>query len=244
MKTICIDAGNTFVKVAIAEQGDISKVTAIPLADRGALLRYIEALPGAGACILSSVSMADPGLLDILSKHTPYFIELTADTPIPIHNLYVTPDTLGKDRLAAVIGAYSLYPSKDILVIDAGTALTIDFIDAEGNYHGGNISPGLRMRYQALHDYTKRLPLESMSEDFNFIGNSTSSAIIAGVQNGIIFEVNGYVEHFVKQYPGLITIMTGGDVIFFANKIEKPIFADEKLIFIGLEKIVSYNLKR
>ena len=168
-------------------------------------------------------------------------MELTAATPVPINNLYKTPETLGKDRLAAVVGAHSLFPDKDVLVFDAGTALTIDFIDKEGNYRGGNISPGLNMRFRALHDYTQKLFLHSQSDDYQLLGADTPSAIISGVQNGMIFEINHYVHHFVKEFPQLVTILTGGDVNFFVNKIEKRIFAEPNLVFIGLKKIIEFN---
>ena len=155
MKTICIDAGNTLIKVAFMEECSVQSVALFALTDTVGLLRHLDTLPQVEACILSSVSIANREITEALSRKAAYFMELTAATPIPVRNLYKTPETLGKDRLAAIVGAYSLFPGKDILVLDAGTALTIDFIDKEGNYRGGNISPGLNMRFQALHDYTK-----------------------------------------------------------------------------------------
>ncbi|MDR1172473.1 MAG: type III pantothenate kinase [Bacteroidales bacterium] len=241
MKTICIDAGNTLVKVAFMEDGAVRSLASYPVDDACDLLNGIALLPRADACILSSVSIAGREVTDALSQKASYFLELTAQTPIPIRNLYKTPETLGKDRLAAAVGAYGLFPGKDILVLDAGTALTIDFIDRAGNYRGGNISPGLNMRFHALHDHTKKLPLQTQTDDYLLLGDTTVSAIISGVQNGIIFEIDCYMNHFVKQYPELVTILTGGDVIFFANKIEKHIFAEPNLVFIGLEKIIEFN---
>jgi len=237
-----MDAGNTLIKVALMENGAIQSLVSFSLADTVGLLHHIKSLPQADACILSSVSAVDQAVPDVLSQKAVHFMELTADTPIPIRNLYKTPETLGKDRLAAVVGANSLFSGKDILVIDAGTALTIDFVDREGNYHGGIISTGLNMRFRALHEYTKKLPLLSQTGDYNIIGDSTVSAIISGVQNGIIFEVNGYIDHFVKQNPQLVTIMTGGDGNFFVDKIKKHIFAEPNLVFFGLEKITLMNI--
>jgi type III pantothenate kinase len=212
-------------------------------AQNSELETYITSLPQVDACILSSVCAVNQRIVDALSQKARYFMELTATTPVPIRNLYKTPETLGKDRLAAVVGAYSLFPGRDILVIDAGTALTVDFIDREGNYHGGNISPGLNMRFRALHDDTEKLFLQTQTDDYEMIGDTTASAIISGVQYGIIFEINAYVDHFVKKYPTLVTILTGGDTNFFANKIEKHIFAVPNLVFIGLERIVKFNIK-
>ncbi len=243
MKTLCIDAGNTLIKAAVVEQGVIESIAFFDLTDSKGLLSHLAALPRTNACIISSVSVIAPELMAVLFVHSPFFMELTADTPIPVNNLYTTPETLGKDRLAAVVGAYSLYPGRNVLVIDAGTALTIDFLDDQGNYHGGNISPGLHMRFQALHDYTKRLPLLAPSVDYFLLGNSTDSAIIAGVQNGIIFEIDNYINRFDRQYEGLITLVTGGDVFFFADKVKKPIFAKPNLVLIGLEEISRFNFK-
>jgi len=243
MKTICIDAGNTLIKVALMDDGIILSMADFPLDDVGGLLHHITSLPQADACILSGVSAVHEGVVEALMQKAAYFMELTAATPVPVRNLYQTPETLGNDRLAAVVGANSLFPGRDILVFDAGTALTIDFIDREGNYHGGNISPGLNMRFRALHDYTQKLFLQSQTNDYEIIGTSTASAIISGVQNGIIFEINYYINHFVKKIPQLVTILTGGDGIFFENKFERRIFAEPNLVLIGLEKFVNLNFK-
>ena len=205
---------------------------------------YITSLPQVDACILSSVCAMDEKITDILSQKASNFMELTAATPVPINNLYKTPETLGKDRLAAVVGAHSLFPDKDVLVFDAGTALTIDFIDKEGNYRGGNISPGLNMRFRALHEYTQKLFLQSQSDDYQFVGNDSASAITSGVQNGIIFEIDCYIDHFVKQFPKLVTILTGGDVNFLVDKIKRYIFAEPNLVFIGLMKIIEFNINK
>ena len=242
MKSLCIDAGNTFIKIALMEDGAILSLASYSLADTDGLLHYIISLPQVDACILSSVSIVNQGVVDVLVQKALHFMELTATTPVPIRNLYKTPETLGKDRLAAVIGAYALFPGKDILVMDAGTALTIDFIDKDGNYRGGNISPGLNMRFRALHECTQKLSLQAQTDDFLLLGDSTESAIVSGVQIGMIFEMNYYINHFVKEFPQLVTILTGGDGIFFANKIKKRIFAESNLVVIGLENILKFNV--
>ena len=224
------------------EKGAVQSLESFTLADSSGLSRHVRSLPQVDACMLSSVSAVDQEVMDALKQKAVHFMELTEGTPIPIRNLYKTPETLGKDRLAAVVGAYSLFPGKDILVIDAGTALTIDFVDKEGNYHGGIISPGLNMRFRALHEYTKKLPFLSQTDEFEIIGDSTVSAITSGVQNGIIFEVDSYINQFVKKYPQLVTILTGGDVNFFVDKIKKYIFAEPNLVFFGLEKLILINI--
>ena len=224
------------------EDGDILSLASFPHADTIRLLHHVISLPMADACILSNVGAIDLTIIDALMHKSALFMELTASTPIPVCNMYKTPESLGNDRLAAIIGAYSLFPGRDVLVFDAGTALTIDFLDKDGNYHGGNISPGLNMRFRALHDYTKKLFLQTQTDDFQTLGDTTASAIVSGVQNGMIFEMNNYINHFVEKYPDLITILTGGDVNFFVNKINSCIFAAPNLVFIGLEKIIKFNL--
>ena len=223
------------------EDGAIQSLASFSLDDAGGLLQHICAMPMVDACILSSVSAVSQDVIDALTQKAAHFMELTADTPIPVRNLYKTPETLGKDRLAAVVGAYSLFPGRDILVIDAGTALTFDFVDREGKYHGGSISPGLNMRFRALHEFTKKLPLLSQTDDCEMFGDTTASAITSGVQNGIIFEVESYIHQFVNKFPQLVTILTGGDVNFFVGKIKKYIFAEPNLVFLGLEKIIKLN---
>jgi len=223
------------------ENNEMQSLIVFSLDDVDGLLQHAASLPQVDACVISSVISLPQELNHVLKQKAAYFMELTEKTPLPIRNLYQTPETLGKDRLAAVVGAYSLFPGKDILVFDAGTALTIDFIDREGNYRGGNISPGLNMRFRALHENTQKISLLSQSDDYELIGRSTRSAIISGVQNGIIFEMNYYVHQFVNKIPTLVIILTGGDINFFVNKLEKHTFAEPNLIYIGLEKIVRFN---
>ena len=244
MKTICLDAGNSQIKIALIENNAILSLASFMAADYDGLLQYVKSMPQVEASIMSSVSAVNQIIVDEMLKKTTRFMELSAQTPVPIRNLYKTPETLGKDRLAAVVGAHSLFPKKDILVFDAGTALTIDFIDKDGNYHGGNISPGLKMRFRALHDYTQKLFLCSQTDDFQLIGNSTSSAIVSGVQFGMIFEIENYIKQFEKKKTNLVKIFTGGDAFFFADKIKSRIFAEPNLVLIGLNCIINFNLKK
>jgi len=243
MYNICIDAGNTAIKIALTENSVIQSVAAFSLWETDTVVQYLKSLPQADVCIISNVSSVGQAIVDIVMQKSEHFMELTADTPVPIRNLYKTPDTLGKDRLAAIVGALSLFPGKYILVFDVGTALTIDFIDSGGNYHGGNISPGLNMRFRALHEFTQKLPLQSQTDNYQSLGNDTASAIVSGVQFGMVFEMKYYIDQFVKKKPALVKILTGGDINFFENKFETYIFAEPNLVFIGLEKIIEFNYK-
>ncbi|GHT21300.1 type III pantothenate kinase [Bacteroidia bacterium] len=243
MAVICIDAGNSFVKVALMEQAAALSQAVIAVADTEQLQEYIASLPAADGAIVSTVSKPAEEMRNWLVSKVPVCMELTHRTPLPIDNAYRTPETLGKDRIAAVMGAFALYPGKDVLIIDAGTALTIDFLDSQKKYHGGNISPGLKMRFQALHDYTENLPLLTPAAHCRLLGNSTDTAITAGIQNGVIFEIEQYIKHFQKKYPQIIFVITGGDTFFLEDKFKSRIFAEPNLVLIGLENIFNFNLK-
>ncbi len=168
-------------------------------------------------------------------------LEFTPDTPIPIHNRYRTPRSLGADRLAAAIGGTVLKPGKDLLIIDAGTCITYEVVDARGNYWGGNIAPGMQMRLHALHEYTARLPLVSPDGEVPGIGYDTETAIRSGILRGMKYEIEGYIRSMIAKFPHLLVFLTGGDGINFDNTIKNIIFADKYIVPRGLNKILDYN---
>ena len=168
---------------------------------------------------------------------------LTYQTPIPITNMYQTPQTLGTDRLAAVVGAHAIYPDKDVLVIDAGTCITYDFVDKNGSYMGGNISPGLKMRFAALHHFTGKLPLIDDKGDTPTIGYSTETAMRSGVVNGIRNEMAGYIHELKAQYLDLLVLLTGGDALGLDKNFDNIFPSDEWIVARGLNCILNYNEK-
>ena len=194
--------------------------------------------------ILSSVKPADEELRRVLNEEFEQFVELDHCTELPIENLYETPDTLGKDRLAAAIGANELFPDQNLLVIDAGTAITYDLVSKKNQFIGGNISPGLEMRFKALNQFTGKLPLVTYSDDFEPIGRNTIDAIRAGVQNGLLYEMAQNIDFFNRNYQNLHIIMTGGDSIFFDKKLNYSIFVHLNLTLIGLNRILEHNAKK
>jgi type III pantothenate kinase len=238
---LAVDIGNSSVKAGIFRQDQLLETFRMEHFDDQEASRLIRRYSLKNA-ILCSVKNRDRFQWDWLADHFGHFLELTASTPLPIKNEYQTPETLGSDRIAAVAGAYALFENQNVLVIDAGTAITYDFLDAAGHYKGGNISPGLNLRFRGLHEATGQLPLISPQESSPWLGKNTHQAIVAGVQNGLIFEVNQYIEHFTQQYGRLTTILTGGDSNFFDNKLKYTIFAESNLVLIGLNKILKYNL--
>ena len=150
---------------------------------------------------------------------------------------------LGKDRLAAAVGANYLQPGKDLLVIDAGTAITYELIDASGSYLGGNISPGMTTRFRALNLFTEKLPLVVEQEYIPLVGTDTETAIQAGVVNGIVCEMDGYIEMLRLKYPNLLVFLTGGHSFYFERRLKNSIFADINLVLTGLNRILEYNVE-
>lgn len=168
---------------------------------------------------------------------------LDRSTPVPLVLDYDTPETLGMDRLAAAVGAYHLYPNETILVIDAGSCITYDIVEA-GAYKGGVIAPGLKMRMRAMNHFTSRLPdisIEWQDIPLRSPGKSTKECMVNGAYIGMVHEIDGYVEQYMKEYPGLAVILTGGDAIHFESKLKAPIFANLNLVLIGLNRILNHN---
>jgi len=239
---LTIDIGNTRSKIAIFKQNEITESITEKECSVSVLKDLFLKNPEIKSTILSSVKDINPEIIAFLKEKSSYFIDLNKDTPIPIENLYETKTTLGKDRLAAIIGANNIFPNTSVLVVDMGTAITFDFINNKNQYLGGTISLGLEMRFKALNQFTGKLPLLNKKEDYHIIAKTTEDAIISGVQNGIIFETDSYINKLRERYEDLKVILTGGDAIFFDKKLKNAIFVNLNLNFIGLNKILEYNI--
>lgn len=244
MTRLIIDIGNTRCKWVIFDNGQMQTVHFSEALSPALLGTIFSENEGIEEAILSSVRDFPAECRDILTLQTDLFIELSHHTPVPIVNRYKTPETLGLDRLAAAIGAASLFPAKPLLIIDAGTAITIDVVSANNEYLGGNISPGIETRFRALNHFTGKLPLVELSEPFDFIGTDTSSAIRGGVQQGVIFEIDSYIAHFETKHPNLIGIVTGGHAPFLAKQLNKVVILEEYLTLHGLHQILEHNASK
>ncbi|MFN8211284.1 MAG: type III pantothenate kinase [Bacteroidales bacterium] len=182
-----------------------------------------------------------PGFLEeFAGKRSAFYHLLTYRSVIPFSINYKTPETLGTDRIAALAGAFFLYPGSDMLVIDAGTAITFDYI-INSIYEGGNISPGIDMRFKALNSFTGRLPLLTRQESFSFPGETTNDAIIAGVVSGVVYEINEYIRTFEEKHRELKVILTGGDGVFLKKRLEAEVIYVPDLVTIGLNFILEKN---
>lgn len=240
---LAIDIGNTRTKIGVFEgEKLIEKVTTDVIIPE----KIIELTTNHKTenIILSTVAKSlDENLVKILKERF-FFLQLSADTPLPVKNLYKTPKTLGKDRLAAIMGAYSLTPGKNCLVIDAGSCITYDILTAEGNFLGGNISPGVQMRLKAMNAFTENLPKpDNKFTGFNW-GNTTESALLNGANLGTILEIRGFIELCILEFGETNIFLTGGDADFFANKLKKKIFVHSNLVLTGLNKILNYNVEK
>lgn len=235
-----IDIGNTVAKL-VAFDGDE------PLEETRTSNETLAALPAFASkynfeCgIVGTVRELTPEAEKVLQQVNIPILRFNSSTPIPITNRYRTPQTLGSDRLAAAVGASTLKPGKDLLIIDAGTCITYEVIDAQGNYWGGNIAPGMQMRLHALHEHTARLPLVSAEGEVPGMGYDTETAIRSGVLRGMKYEIEGYIKSMRAKYPHLLVFLTGGDKINFDTNIKNIIFADKYIVPRGLNKILDYN---
>ncbi|RZL16136.1 MAG: type III pantothenate kinase [Hymenobacter sp.] len=250
MITLALDLGNTALKYGVFGPEGLreSGLLASPAHLQELWQRILPA-----QAILSSVAdkqdtqpwLAALAATDGLQRILPF---RPGFTPVPVRNAYATPQTLGPDRLAGAVGAAGLRPGQATLVIDAGTALKLDLVTADGTYHGGSIAPGLRMRLQALHTFTGRLPLLELpppSEAVQLIGDSTASCLLSGVVRGTAAEVRGLVAEYRQQHPQLAVLLTGGDAPYLAAALAPlagRIFAVPELVLLGLDKILRYNV--
>ncbi len=237
---LCVDIGNTRVKIGLfrgkklLEQSIWTAWTLQELIDFGNQA-------GVKNVLFSTVAEPDPDMQEQMSAYF-HTLELSANTPLPFENRYATPETLGKDRLAAVAGAQALFPGEHCLVIDFGTCIKYDLITAAGLYLGGNIAPGAKMRIKAMHHFTARLPEVPMEMPEDFTGNNTTSALQNGALRGMALEIEGFVGLFAQKHQPLRLLLTGGDAHFFepylniSNHTNVP-----DLTLHGLNNILMYN---
>ena len=193
--------------------------------------------------IISTVRDTPEFIIDMATLGIPYVHVLSHHTKLPFKNEYETPETLGPDRIAAVAGAFYMYPGRNVLIIDAGSAVTYDYLSGK-TYKGGNISPGLSMRFKALHRFTGKLPLGSTTEKYTSPGKNTLEAITAGVINGLIYEINEYIRAFEEKNIDSMVVLTGGDSGYLKERINYKVNYQPDLVLAGLNHILEYNAKK
>ena len=237
---LVIDRGNTSTKIAVFDQRRLVYQAVLDVFEPSALTSVI-ATYAVRQIIYSSVVATEEVWSDFFVNNAARFIDLTNSTPIPITLAYETPLTLGRDRIAALVGAWALQPHKAALVIDMGTCITYDFITADGVFVGGNIAPGLAMRLKAMHAFTSKLPEIEVAQPASYLGTSTHQAILGGAYWGILYEIEGVIGQLKLNYNDFSIFLTGGTTNYFEKQIKNCIFAEPNLVLIGLNEILIYN---
>jgi type III pantothenate kinase len=250
-RALVLDAGNTQLKFGVWQAGALA---------RHGLLPYDAHLPAALDELMAAHAITHVAYCSVLTEAHPLAQYLrqagtrlqvhvfNAFSAAPVANQYQTPHTLGPDRFAAVAGARGFTPTGALLVLDAGTALTYDFVNHHNQYLGGGIAPGLRMRYQALHHYTAKLPLlEPLDADVPLVGSSTESSLRSGVQNGMAAEMQGIIDRYVAlngqaTEQKLTIYLTGGDTLFFEKRLKNVNFANPNLVLYGIGQLLNIKL--
>jgi len=239
---LAFDIGNSQTKIGIFQKDELSEVKTIKELTPGFAKKLIDDSPSTCKIIYSSVREVKPQLAEALNSSYKT-ICLTNNTPVPFINKYETPETLGRDRIAAVAGGMALFNNKNILVIDAGTCITYDILTERNEYLGGGISPGLKMRFKAMHTFTGQLPLIE-PENYKLVklvGATTKASIESGVKNGTLAEIDGIINQYKKLYSTPKVIITGGDHKYFDKYLKNNIFAAPNLVLIGLKKILDID---
>jgi type III pantothenate kinase len=236
---LVIDIGNTSTKLAVYEGREKLSVSRINELSCEKLEKELSGFKIKRA-ILSSVKKLPPFISDLFFTSIPFVHVLSHKSKLPFKIGYETPETLGTDRIAAVAGAFNIFPGAEILVIDAGTAITFDFLSVD-LYKGGNISPGIEMRFKALNKFTGRLPLVLPTDNYSSPGRNTTDAITAGVITGVTYEINEYIRTFEKKHTDFKIILTGGDSGYLKDKINYQLTYMPDIVIDGLNYILECN---
>jgi type III pantothenate kinase len=240
---LAIDVGNTRIKTAVFEdsiivEGFVFLKTELSKNIQNILKKYEEIT----YLVVSSVSdIEKQSFSEFESLVNIHFV--SHSDSFPFVNRYKTPRTLGVDRMVLAGGAVLQFPNQNRLVIDAGTCVTYDFIDESNQYLGGAISPGLKLRYTALHNFTAKLPLLELESPEHFVGKSTSESIHSGVVNGLVYEMDGFIDEYKALHPNFIIILTGGDAVFLAKRLKNTIFANSNFLLESLNQIFQYKIE-
>jgi len=240
MQRLAIDIGNTSTKLAVYENSQMVLFKQVSEPETQWLQKTVENYPKIKSSVLASVREY-PKDIDAWLADRFFHINLNSKTHLPFSNQYATQETLGKDRIAAVAAATKLFPKTNVLIIDAGTSITYDLITDNNIYIGGGISPGIEMRFKALHTFTGKLPLVTKIDNTSLIGNSTQNSILSGVLNGVVAEVEGIIYRYSQQFEELKIIISGGDYKYFDKKLKNSIFATPNIVMQGLIEILKFN---
>jgi len=237
--TLCFDFGNTRLKCAVFENREFIEERVLENAGNTTIQELIDQYKP-DKSILSSVINHPPEIEALLARHT-NFHKLGYASKLPLTTPVGKPETIGADRLALVAAAVDLFPNQHNLAIGLGTCITYNFINRSHEFLGGSISPGMTMRFRAMHEQTALLPLIKAEHNFPMVGFDTKTNLLSGVILGISKEIDGIIEAYALKYNNFNVLLTGGDMGFFVPHLKNKIFADPYLIYKGLYAISEYN---
>ncbi len=240
---LCIDIGNSTVKLAVFDANHQCLTKQVQSGFSTAPLDRLLDEWNIAKVILSATAEPPQLWWDVLQRQKRLVLRLSATLPVPLINRYKSPTTLGNDRLAVAVAAHHLYPKQQVLVVDAGTCITYDFVEAGGTYWGGAILPGIRMRFKSMASFTAKLPDVAASKPASFIGDNTVHSMQSGVMYGVLHELKGFKAQYEQQFGQLKLIITGGDASYFESQLKNEIFAEPNLVLLGLNTILEYNSK-
>lgn len=237
---LVIDIGNTNGKVAVFENDTLIEKNVFNKNELLEILREIKKKFQIQHTILSSVvKITNKERQEI--RNIVSFLELSPKTKVPFKNLYKTPNTLGLDRVALIANAVKQYSNTNVLVIDAGSCITYDFVNSKSEYLGGSISPGVAMRFKAMHQFTSKLPILEKNNVSDFLGKTTEESMQTGVIFGVLNEIEGFINRYKKNYVHLTVVLTGGDTNFLSKQLKSSIFANQNFLLQGLNNILIFN---
>ncbi|MEN1784804.1 MAG: type III pantothenate kinase [Bacteroidota bacterium] len=240
---LIVDIGNTWVKYAVFQEGNLlmqQKMDAKQFAAQ--LATVFKTYPQIEKAIIAATGTVEEQTVEVLEQFCSVH-RLSSHSKTPFTNLYKTPLTLGVDRIALAAAAFYHNPKGNTLVVDLGTCVTYDIVNDKGEYLGGGIAPGLYMRYQAMHQQTAGLPLLQPEFPDTLIGTNTASSMHTGTFLGLCHELDGTIDQYRARFQHLTVILTGGDSHFFVERLKNHIFADAIFLLKGLDYLLEYNLK-
>ncbi|MCL4171309.1 UNVERIFIED_CONTAM: hypothetical protein GTU68_017524 [Idotea baltica] len=237
---LTVDIGNTRVKAAVFENNRLKELVVFTKSKIISEIKKIVKKHSIVSGIISNVASISENKITQLHKIANFHV-ISSNSKVPFTNLYKTPKTLGVDRIALVAAAAKQFTNKNVLIIDAGTCITFDFINNKSEYLGGAISPGIRLRYKSLHTFTANLPLIDVLALENLIGKNTKESIVSGVLNGVLQEIDGVILGYQQKYLDLTVVLTGGDTKFLSKQLKSSIFANQNFLLQGLNEILKLN---
>ncbi len=238
---LVLDFGNTRIKAGVFDGTHLAQTQFFDTEKE--LLAAIPSFSSIKNCIIGSVTNAHLNASNALSQQF-YTLVFAANTPTPLKNLYQSALTLGSDRIAAAVGAYTLFPNRHVLTIDAGTCIKYNFVNSANEYLGGAISPGIPMRLKAMHDYTHALPAVEMNRDYHqLIGRSSRESLLSGALIGSAAEVESMIGYYSEIYPNLQVVLTGGDSAYLCKQLKNRFFTNPNILLTGLNAILNFNIE-